>query len=129
MRLESDFFLHFVMSFAFKTGLTLRCAYVKNGSSRLTNGKPLYAREAIKRGLVDRIGCVNEIFKFIKDQELLRVTNVPAYRDSKIRSSRKAIRALDSMEEQNYSTDRTGNDQPDAGSTKRERSHSRQPKI
>lgn len=103
----------------------LPCSTV--GSSRLTNGKPLYAREAIKRGLVDRIGYLNEIFKFIKDQELLRVTNVPAYRESKIRSSRKAIRALDSMEEQNYSTDRTGNDQPDAGS--KERSHPRQPKI
>jgi hypothetical protein len=89
----------------------------------------LYAREAIKHGLVDKIGHVNEIFKFVKDQELLRVTNVPAYHESKTRSNRKAIRALDSMEEGNYSTGRSGNDRPDAGLTKRERSRSREPKI
>jgi hypothetical protein len=89
----------------------------------------LYAREAIKHGLVDKIGHVNEIFKFIKDQELLRVTNVPAYRESKTRSNRKAIRALESIEEENYSRGCSGNDQPDADSTKRERSRSREPKI
>jgi hypothetical protein len=89
----------------------------------------LYAREAIKRGLVDKIGNVNEIIKFIKDQELLGVTNAPAYRESKIRSNRKAIRALDSIEEENYLTGRSGNDRPDAGSTKPERSRPREPKI
>jgi hypothetical protein len=89
----------------------------------------LHAREAIKRGLVDKIGDVNEIFKFIKDQELLGVTNAPAYRESKIRSNRKAIHALDSIEEENYLTGRCGNDQPDAGSTKRELSRPREPKI
>jgi hypothetical protein len=77
----------------------------------------LYAREAIKHGLVDKIGHVNEIFKFIKDQELLRVTNVPAYRESKTRSNRKAIRALESIEEENYWRGCSGNDQPDADST------------
>ncbi|KAF7157246.1 hypothetical protein CNMCM5623_001369 [Aspergillus felis] len=102
---------------------TVRC------SSRLANGKPLYAREAIKRGLVDKIGHADEIFKFIKDQELLEVTKAPAYRESKIRSNRKAIRALDSIEEEYYSTGRYGHDRPDAGSTKRESSRPREPKI
>ncbi|KAL2844348.1 ClpP/crotonase-like domain-containing protein [Aspergillus pseudoustus] len=93
-------------------------------SSRIANGKPLYGREAIKRGLVDMVAHVNGVFKFIKDRELLRVPSTPTYRESKIRSNRKALRVLDSIDEE---TGRHEDNRPETGSTNRK--HYRESKI
>ncbi|GKZ25799.1 hypothetical protein AbraCBS73388_001610 [Aspergillus brasiliensis] len=59
----------------------LPCSWLS--SSRLTNGKPLDANESLKRGLIDKIGHIETVFKIIEDQELLRVVKTADFREKR----------------------------------------------
>ncbi|GKZ48716.1 hypothetical protein AbraIFM66951_000800 [Aspergillus brasiliensis] len=75
------------MTSAYKSDLALRYLCVKvhslRTSSRLTNGKPLDANESLKRGLIDKIGHIETVFKIIEDQELLRVVKTADFREKR----------------------------------------------
>ncbi|KAE8389576.1 ClpP/crotonase-like domain-containing protein [Aspergillus alliaceus] len=83
--------------------------------SAFANGNPLHARESLKRGLVDKIGHVEEIFEFIKDRKLLEAARAPAYSESKMTLKREAIRVLDSIKMGRYSTGRCDSKRLNAG--------------